>query len=71
MSDVFYLAKLLSTTPATNAFLEESFLQLQQAKPLYVYYQKSGQSNMVEVANEFIGDNYARLRGKSNLHFCD
>ena len=26
---------------------------------------------MVEVAKKFIGDNYARLQGKSNLDFCD
>ena len=44
---------------------------LQKAKPLYVYRKKSDQTNMVEVAKDFIGDNYSRSRGRSNLYYCN
>ena len=26
---------------------------------------------MVEVAKDFIGDNYSRSRGRSNLYYCN
>ena len=44
---------------------------LQKTKPLYVYCEKSDQTSMAEVAKDFMGDNYSKLRGRSNLHYCN